>query len=79
MSTWRTAWRKIAKEAGLPGLCFHDLRHHAITELGETLASDQTIMPMRGTSRPGWLAHYSHVRLDVKRKALDALSQGGSG
>ena len=24
-------------------------------------------------------AHYSHVRLDAKRKALDALSGGGSG
>ena len=25
------------------------------------------------------LAHYSHVRLDAKRKALDALTSGGSG
>lgn len=25
------------------------------------------------------LAHYSHVRLDTKRKALDALADGGWG
>jgi len=79
MSTWRTAWRKIAKEAGLSGLRFHDLRHHAITELAETLASDQTIMSIAGHVSPRMLAHYSHIRLDAKRKALDALSGGVSG
>jgi integrase len=70
MSTWRTAWRKIAKEAALPGLRFHDLRHHAITELAESLASDQTIMAIAGNVSPRMLAHYSQVRLEAKRKAL---------
>ena len=78
MSTWRTAWRKIVKEAGLPGLRFHDLRHHAITELAESLASDQTVMAIAGHVSPKMLAHYSHVRLEAKRKALDAISGGGS-
>src|SRR5258705_13356452 len=80
MSTWRTAWRKIVKEARLPGLRFHDLRHHAITELAESLASDQTVMAIAGHVSPKMLAHYSHVRLDAKRKALDPLAgfvQGG--
>jgi integrase len=79
MSTWRTAWRKIAKEAGLPGLRFHDLRHHAITELAESLASDQTIMAIAGHVSAKMLAHYSHVRLEATRMALDALSGGVSG
>ena len=79
VSTWRTAWRKITKAAGLPGLRFHDLRHHAITELAESVASDQTIMSIAGHVSPRMLAHYSHVRLDAKRKALDALSGGASG
>ena len=74
MSTWRTAWRKITKEAGMPGLRFHDLRHHAITELAESLASDQTVMAIAGHVSPKMLAHYSHVRLEAKRKALDAIS-----
>ena len=63
----------------LHGLRFHDLRHHAITELSESQASDQTIMSIAGHISPKMLAHYSHVRLDAKRKALDALSGGGSG
>jgi len=76
MSTWRTACRKIAKQAGLPGLRFHDLRHHAITELAESLASDQTVMAIAGHVSHKMLSHYSHVRLEAKRKALDALSGG---
>jgi len=58
------------------GLRFHDLRHHAITELAESQASDQTIMSIAGHVSAKMLAHYSHVRMDAKRKALDALSDG---
>jgi integrase len=59
------------------GLRFHDLRHHAITELAESKASDQTIMAIAGHVSPKMLAHYSHVRLEAKRTALEAL--GGDG
>jgi integrase len=79
MSTWRTAWRNLTKEAGLPGLRFHDLRHHAITELAESSASDQTIMAIAGHVSQKMLQHYSHVRLERKREALDALSEGLNG
>src|ERR1700730_4864528 len=79
MSTWRTAWRKITKEGGLPGLRFPDLRHHAITELAESLASDQTVMAIAGHVSQKMLAHYSHVRLEAKRTALDAISGWVSG
>jgi integrase len=60
-------------------LRFHDLRHHAITELAESQASDQTVMAIAGHVSPKMLAHYSHVRMDAKRKALDALASGSSG
>ncbi len=74
MQGWRSAWRSLTKEAGLKGLRFHDLRHHAITELAESLTSDQTIMAIAGHVSPRMLAHYSHVRLEAKRCALEALS-----
>ena len=76
MSTWRTAWRALTREAGLPGLRFHDLRHHAITELAESSTSDQTIMAIAGHVSPKMLTHYSHVRLEAKRRALSALTTG---
>ena len=58
------------------GFRFHDLRHQAITELAESKASDSTIMSIAGHVSPKMLAHYSHVRMDAKRNALDALTMG---
>ena len=58
------------------GLRFHDLRHHAITELAESQASDRTVMAIAGHVSQRMLAHYSYVRIEAKRKALDALAVG---
>src|SRR5262245_45782052 len=55
------------------GLRFHDLRHHAITELAEARVSDQTIMAIAGHVSP-MLARYSHVRSEARRQAVAALS-----
>ena len=63
----------------IAGLRFHDLRHHAITELAEGQASDSTVMSIAGHVSPRMLRHYSHVRLEAKRTALNALGSGGSG
>ncbi len=73
--SWRSAWRSLRKASVLHTLRFHDLRHHAITELAESQASDQTIMAIAGHVSPRMLAHYSHVRMEAKRQALDALSE----
>ena len=56
------------------GLRFHDLRHQAITELAESQASDHTIMSIAGHVSQEMLQHYSHIRLEAKRRAVDALS-----
>ena len=60
-------------------LRFHDMRHHAITELAESQANDSIIREIAGHVSPKMLAHYSHVRMETKRKVLDSLSGGGSG
>ena len=75
--SWRSAWRSLRKAAGLRRVRFHDLRHHAITELAESQTSDQTIMSIAGHVSREMLDHYSHVRLDAKRRAVEALSQSG--
>src|SRR5881396_3670198 len=56
------------------GLRFHDLRHQAVTELAERGLSDQTIMSIAGHVSREMLNHYSHIRLEAKRQALDALA-----
>ena len=69
---WRTAWRNALKRAGLK-LRFHDLRHTAITNLGESGAPEQAIMAIAGHLSRRMLEHYSHISLDAKRKALDSI------
>jgi integrase len=72
--TWRTAWRRLTKKAGLAGLRFHDLRHTAITVLAESQSSEQTIMALAGHVSRQMLEHYSHIRLEAKRRAVAALA-----
>jgi integrase len=74
MRTWVKAWRSLTKEAKLSGLRFHDLRHHAITELAESGASEQTIMAIAGHVSRAMLERYSHIRVEAKRAALEALA-----
>jgi integrase len=73
MKSWRSAWRSLTKAAGLKGLRFHDLRHQAITELLESGLSDQTVMEIAGHVSKEMLAHYSHIRLQAKRQAVEKL------
>jgi len=77
--SFRTAWRSLTKAAGLGGLRFHDLRHHAITELAESQVSDQTIMAIAGHVSQKMLARYSHVRSEARRQAVMALSARPTG
>ena len=60
-------------KGGTEGLLFHDLRHQAITELREAGLSDMTIMGIAGQVSREMLAHYSHIRLQAKRQAVEAL------
>ena len=73
MQSWRTAWRNLTVEAGLPGLRFHDLRHHSITRLAEAGVPDQTLMAIAGHVSREMLDHYSHIRMAAKREAVAAL------
>lgn len=74
LNSWRSAWRTLTKKAGLVGFRFHDLRHSAITQLAENGASDSTIMAIAGHVSRRMLERYSHVRMEAKRTALEALA-----
>ena len=71
---WRTAWRNALKRSGVQ--CrFHDLRHTSITKLAEgPKSSEQTIMAIAGHISRKMLEHYSHIRMEAKREALDAIA-----
>jgi integrase len=72
---WDTAWRALRDAAGLPGLRFHDLRHTVITELLEAGEPDHVVESISGHLSRRMLEHYSHIRIDAKKGALDRLDK----
>jgi integrase len=74
--SWRTGWENLIRRAGLAGLRFHDLRHHCITRLAEKGIADQTLMAIAGHVSKAMLDHYSHVRIEARRKAVAMLDNG---
>ena len=73
--TWKRAWRRLTQEAGLAGLRFHDLRHHAITELAEMGVADHVLESITGHLSRRMLEHYSHQRLKAKGQMLARMEQ----
>jgi integrase len=58
----------------LKGLRFHDLRHQCITELLESGAPEAAVLSIAGHVSRKMMEHYSHIRMDAKRKALETLT-----
>lgn len=74
-TSFKTVWRMIKAKAGVKGR-WHDNRHTFITRLAESgEASDQTIMDIAGHVSKRMLKHYSHIRMEAKRRAVAALVQ----
>jgi integrase len=74
----KKAWGTIRRLAKVD--CrVHDLRHTGVTKLAECGASDATIMAIVGHMSRAMLEHYSHVRMQAKRQAMESLSTGGRG
>jgi integrase len=69
----KTAWRNLKRRAGVSGR-WHDTRHTLVTELAENGAGDEVIMGIAGHVSPQMLKHYSHIRMEAKRKALASIT-----
>ncbi len=74
-SKWDTAWQALRDAAGLPGLRFHDLRHTVVTRLLEAGEPDHVVESITGHLSRRMLEHYSHIRINAKKAALDRLDQ----
>ena len=72
--SWRTAWRHALKLSGIK--CrFHDLRVTCITKMAESQTPDLVIMSVAGHVSRAMLEHYSRIRTEAKRDALERLAQ----
>jgi integrase len=73
IKSWRSAWPAALKRAKLQ-VRFHDLRHTYVTKLAASQASEQTLMAIAGHVSRSMIEHYSHIRMEAKRAALDAIA-----
>jgi integrase len=74
MITWKHAWQSLRRKADLPHLRQYDLRHHVITKLLENPdISDKTAQEIAGHISDRMQQRYSHIRLQRKRAALEAV------
>jgi integrase len=72
VTTLKTVWNNIRAKAKVKGR-WHDNRHTLVTELAESGAGDQTIMDIAGRVSKAMLKHYSHIRMEAKRRALERV------
>jgi len=71
-TTLKHSWESVRRAAGVR--CrFHDLRHTAITRMLEAGAPEHAVRALAGHVSPKMLERYAHMRLEVKRQAVQAL------
>lgn len=63
-------WRRIAKEAGLQGRVFHELRHGHGHQLSRNGVSQQMIMQSMGHRTLSASARYAHANIDDKKAVI---------
>ena len=78
VTTLKTVWTRVRENAGVTGR-WHDNRHTLVTELAESGAGDQTIMDIAGHVSKQMLKHYSHIRMEAKRSALESIVKRPAG
>lgn len=72
-TTMKTAWGRARRLSGVR--CrLHDLRHTAITKMAEAGVPEGTLMALVGHMSRAMLERYSHVRVEAKRRAVEAMS-----
>jgi integrase len=70
--SFQTSWDNVRAKAKVKGR-WHDTRHTLITDLAESGAADETIREIAGHVSPQMLKHYSHIRMQAKREALQGI------
>lgn len=77
-TTLKTAWNNVRKNAKVKGR-WYDNRHTLISDLAESGAGDQTNIDIAGHVSKQMLKHYSHIRMEAKRTALESIVKKSAG
>lgn len=78
VGSWKKSWATVQKAAGVQAR-IHDLRHHANTVMAESGIPLSTLKAVAGWMTSEMAEHYSHIRDEAKRKAVEALEAANAG
>jgi integrase len=78
LGSWKKSWASVQKEAGVTAR-IHDLRHHANTVMVESGTPIPTLKSITGHLTDEMVEHYTHIRDEAKRRAVDALNATNTG
>ena len=68
----KKSWYTALRDSGVK--CrFHDLRHTALTKMAEVGVPESVMMALAGHLSRAMLERYSHVRMEAKRQAVEAM------
>lgn len=68
------AWQRARRQAGIPDLHIHDLRHTVGMRLREAGVREETIADVLWHTRQGMTAHYSVAQIDELVEALNRIT-----
>lgn len=73
ITTIKKGWSSLRERAGVE--CrFHDLRHTAATKMAEAGVAESSMLAIMGHMSRAMLERYSHIRMQAKRDAVQALN-----
>jgi integrase len=78
LGSWKRSWASAQKAAGIAAR-IHDLRHHANTVMVELGTSISALKSITGHLTDEMVEHYTHIRDEAKRKAVEALDVANGG
>ena len=73
LGNFRRGFRRACKRAGIEGLCFHDFRHTAITNMRKAEVNISVIMAISGHKTMAMFRRYNRIDLDDGKEAMRKL------
>ena len=75
-SSYSNSWSHYARKAGVPGPCFHRLRHTFVTRMREVGVSQDVVMVLANHKSRSMSDHYTHLTPTTFAGELAKLSYG---
>ena len=73
----KRGWEAVRRAAGV-NCRLHDLRHTFCTKLAEAGIPEQVMLDMMGHVSQAMMKRWSHIRLETRRRAIEALERAGA-